>query len=76
MKKIWFMVMTAALVLGGCGKAADTETSGGGYRDDVSTQALVEAVASELGEDYWAAMELAPEYLDDWYGVSEDLYDE
>lgn len=77
MKKILLIVMTAALALGGCGKSTSgTETSDGGYRDDVSTQVLVEAVASELGEEYWADMELAPEYLDDWYGVSGEMYEE
>lgn len=33
-------------------------------------------MASELGDEYWADMELAPEYLEDWYGISSDLYEE
>ena len=52
----------------------EEETSG--IRDDVSAKVLVEAVASELGDEYWADMELAPEYLEDWYGISSDLYEE
>lgn len=75
MKKWWLTVCMAVCLLAGCGKAgsADSKT---GYRDDVSAQALVEAAASELGGDYWADAELAPELLDDWYGISDDMYEE
>ena len=77
MKKWWLTVCMAACFLTGCSRAgssaADTQA---GYRDDVSTQALVEAVAAELGDDYWADAELPPEFLDDWYGISDDMYEE
>lgn len=77
MKKWWLTVCMAVCVLAGCSRS---DSSSGdreaGYRDDVSAQALVEAVASELGDDYWADAELPPEFLDDWYGISEDMYDE
>ncbi len=77
MKKWWLTVCMAACFLTGCSRAgssaADTQA---GYRDDVSAQALVEAVAAELGDDYWADAELPPEFLDDWYGISDDMYEE
>lgn len=77
MRRWWLTLCMAAFLLAGCTKtdspAADKEK---GYRDDVSAQVLVEAVASELGDDYWADAELAPELLDDWYGISGDMYEE
>jgi PBP1b-binding outer membrane lipoprotein LpoB len=75
MKKIWLTTVLAAVLLTGCA-GKDTALEEGGYRDDVSPKIIVEAVASELGDEYWPDMELAPEYLDDWYGVSEDMYEE
>lgn len=77
MKKWWLTVCMAVCVLAGCSRSDSTSGDReAGYRDDVSAQALVEAVASELGDDYWADAELPPEFLDDWYGISEDMYDE
>ncbi|MBS6396778.1 MAG: DUF4358 domain-containing protein [Clostridiales bacterium] len=77
MKKRWLAVIMAACMLTGCGgNGKDTEEAGKSFRNDVSTKTLAEAVAAELGEDYWADAELAPEYLSDWYGVSDDMYEE
>ena len=77
MKKRLLILLTAAILLAGCKKeGASTEGTESGYRDDVSTQNLVEAVAEELSDEYWADMELAPEYLEDWYGISTDMYEE
>ncbi len=77
MKKWWLTVGITVCFLTGCSKtdtsAVDMEA---GYRDDVSPQTLVEAVASELGDDYWANAELSPEFLDDWYGIPDDMYEE
>ena len=77
MKKSLTAALVAACLLLGCGKGSDgTDGSGKTYRDDVSAQALVEAVASELAEDYWPDTTLAPEYLEELYGVSSELYEE
>lgn len=73
-KRIWACMMAAFLVTG-CG-AGDTVGGTADWRDDVTPQALVSAVADELGDDYWADTELAPELLDDWYGISGDMYEE
>jgi len=74
MKKSWIMIMAAALVLAGCGKSSSGTAEG--YRNDVSPKTLVEAVAAELGDEYWADMELEPDLLNDWYGISEEMYGE
>lgn len=68
------MIGAAVLILTGCGK--DTSGTEGSIRNDVSAQTLVEAVASDLGDEYWADMDLAPEFLDDWYGISDEMYEE
>lgn len=67
----------AVCLLTGCGGKGSPENNvGTSYRNDVAPQTLVEAVATELGDDYWANAELMPEYLDDWFGVSDDMYEE
>ena len=77
MKKKWVAVLTTLFLLAGCSKGEDsTGDAGAGYRDDVSVKGLVEAVASELGDEYWPDTELSPELLDDWYGISTEMYDE
>lgn len=74
MKKGILAGMSAVLLLSGCGAVSGNGTAG--WRNDVSAEALADAVAEELGEDYWADRELAPEFLDDWYGISGDMYEE
>ena len=76
MKKIWIMIFVVCLLMGCTRGNTHVEEETSGRRDDVSAKVLVEAVASELGDEYWADMELAPEYLEDWYGISSDLYEE
>lgn len=78
MKKNGLMVLLAAVcLLAGCGKKdASLKDTESGYREDVSAQSLVEAVASELSDEYWADAELSPEFLDDWYGISEEMYED
>lgn len=77
MRKKWLMAVAAALILTGCGKNSSQGPEGSTvYREDVSAKALVEAVAEELGENYWPDTELAPEYLDEWYGISSDMYED
>ena len=76
MKKIWIMIFVVCLLMGCTRGNTHVEEETSGIRDDVSAKVLVEAVASELGDEYWADMELAPEYLEDWYGISADLYEE
>lgn len=76
MRKNGLLIGAAAIVLlAGCRGNSKPEGASG-YRNDVPAQTLAEAAAEELGEDYWADMELAPEYLDDWYGISDDMYEE
>ena len=60
MKKSWLAAAAVLCLTAGCGKN-NVPAAEAGYRDDVSAQALAE---------------LAPEYLDDWYGVSEEMYEE
>jgi len=77
MKRGWGLFMLVLCLCMGCGSGnIHVEDEESGFRDDVSAKVLVEAVASELGDEYWADMELTPEYLEDWYGVSSDLYEE
>lgn len=76
MKKIWIMIFVVCLLMGCTRGNTHVEEETSGIRDDVSAKVLVEVVASELGDEYWADMELAPEYLEDWYGISSDLYEE
>ena len=70
------MIFVVCLLMGCTRGNTHVEGETSGIRDDVSAKVLVEAVASELGDEYWADMELAPEYLEDWYGISSDLYEE
>lgn len=77
MKKGWACFLLAICLCMGCGSGnVHVENEEGGYRNDVSAKILVEAVAAELGEEYWADMELAPEYLEEWYHIPSDLYEE
>lgn len=76
MKKNWMILGVVVCLLAGCGGKDAGGDTGNGYRDDVSTQSLVEAVSSELGDEYWADMEMSPEILDDWYGISSEMYEE
>lgn len=77
MKRSILAGMAAVFLLTGCGSGSSgTENGTESFRNDVSAEALAGAVADELGEDYWADAELAPEYLDDWYGISGDMYEE
>lgn len=75
MKRCWFTAAVILCLLAGCGKK-DPLTGEEGFRDDVSAEAIVSSVASELGDEYWADMELTPEYLEAWYGISDDMYEE
>ena len=75
MKKCWFAVAMILCLLSGC-KKEDSMTGEAGFRDDVSSEALVLSVSAELGDEYWADMEIAPELLESWYGISDDMYEE
>lgn len=74
MKQVIWTGIIAALLVTGCGTAEKTKDTM--WRDNVSAQELVQTVADELGNDYRAEAELAPEFLDDWYGISDDMYEE
>ena len=78
MKKKW---MAGVLVLGilaaGCGqKTPETADTQSGYRNDRAPMELVQAVAQELGDEYWADMEVPAEALETMYGVTSDLYED
>jgi len=75
MKKNSLILLLTACLLTAC-KSSDSPLKDSEYRDDVSTQSLVEAVAADLADEYWADAELSPELLDDWYGISEEMYEE
>lgn len=47
-----------------------------GYRDDVSVTDIQEAVAQELGENYWPNMDVPSELLEDMFGITEEMYEE
>lgn len=71
------MILMAVCVLAGCGKKEESqEGTAAAFRNDVAPQAIAEAVANELGEDYWANTEIPAEFLSDIYGVSADMYEE
>lgn len=77
MKKTMMMILMAVCVLAGCGsKEESQEGTAASFRNDVAPQAIVEAVAADLGEDYWANTEIPAEFLSDIYGVSADMYEE
>ncbi|MFI3213131.1 MAG: DUF4358 domain-containing protein [Eubacteriales bacterium] len=47
-----------------------------GYRDDVHVMEIREAVAEELGENYYADAEIPAEFLELNVGITEYMYDE
>ena len=77
MRKIWMILLLAVRLLTGCNKdRTSLEDTDSGYREDISPKSLVEAVASELSDEYWADAVLEQEILDDWYGISAEMYEE
>ena len=77
MRKIWMILLLAVCLLTGCNKdRTSLEDTDSGYREDISPKSLVEAVASELSDEYWADAVLEQEILDDWYGISAEMYEE
>lgn len=82
MKKSLFVAgMTAAMLLTACGSSNGSEgnTSESAtqtWKTDVAAQSIVEAVASNLGEDYWPDTEILAETLSDSYGITSDMYEE
>lgn len=75
MKKRILACLAAAMLITGCGAGASGEEVSV-WRNDVSAETLGNAVSDELGDDNWANTELAPELLDDWYGISSEMYEE
>ena len=71
------ILLLAVCLLTGCNKdRTSLEDTDSGYREDISPKSLVEAVASELSDEYWADAVLEQEILDDWYGISAEMYEE
>ena len=71
------ILLLAVCLLTGCNRdRTSLEDTDSGYREDISPKSLVEAVASELSDEYWADAVLEPEILDDWYGISAEMYEE
>lgn len=57
---------------GGAGE--DVGEDAGGWSEEM--QALRDAVAEELGDDYWPNMEMPAEILKSQYGLTEDMYED
>lgn len=57
---------------GGAGE--DVGEDAGGWSEEM--QALRDAVAAELGDDYWPNMEMPAEILKSQYGLTEDMYED
>lgn len=71
----------SVLWVAGCSNGVQKQEGlqGGGaaaYREDVSVQTLEQAVAEELGEEYWPDADIPQETLAETYGVAKDLYEE
>lgn len=60
------------LAPGGAGE--DVGEDAGGWSEEM--QALRDAVAAELGDDYWPDMEIPAEVLESQYGLTEDMYED
>lgn len=60
------------LAPGGAGE--DVGEDAGGWSEEM--QALRDAVAAELGDDYWPNMEMPAEILKSQYGLTEDMYED
>ena len=57
---------------GGAGE--DVGEDAGGWSEEM--QALRDAVAAELGDDYWPDMEMPAEFLQSQFGLTEDMYED
>ena len=84
MKKIITLVLALMmLMLAACGGNADETTVAdttaaveAGYKNDVATSAIRDAVAAVYGENYLATMALDAEMLEMSYGITDDMYEE
>ncbi|MEZ3502164.1 MAG: DUF4358 domain-containing protein [Lachnospiraceae bacterium] len=77
MKKGILAGIAVMLLTTGC-KSGGSQSGTGeqSWRNDVPAKDLVKAVSEELGDEYWPDEELSPELLDDWYGISDQMYEE
>lgn len=73
-------LLSAAVI--GCGKkdsdknVADSGKEEAGYKNDVSTDSLKDAVAEALGENYWPNMSIEADMLESMTELNSDSYDE
>lgn len=78
---ILIIALLSAVVIG-CGKndsngnTADSEKEEAGYKNDVSTDSLKDAVAEALGENYWPNMSIEADMLEGMMELNSDSYDE
>lgn len=81
-KKICLLIFAAVLGLTACGKGKPEENNQTGteqvqeYRTDVPVEELKNAVAKELGEDYWPNMALGEEEIEGLLGLKADAIEE
>lgn len=73
--------LSAAVIFSGCAKTESNRTESvtetqAGYRNDVSTEALRDAAAEALGENYFPNMDIDASLLESIYGISPELYEE
>lgn len=66
-------VIMAAGIATGCGKKAAEEE---GYKDDVKTTDIAQAVADELGDNYWPSQTVSDSEAASLYGLTADNYEE
>ncbi|MDE7251482.1 MAG: DUF4358 domain-containing protein [Acetatifactor sp.] len=60
--------------IGPGGAGEDVGEDAGGWSEEM--QSLRDAVAAELGDDYWPNMEMPAEILKSQYGLTEDMYED
>ncbi len=87
MKKVIFnLLMIMILSLSGCGKEKGESQIGNtgmpgseaenGYNQDIPMEDLKNAVADELGENYWPDMSMDTEMLENIYGITPEMYED
>ena len=56
-------------------ESTESDEENGEAATSVTPQDLKDAVIEALGDDFWPNCEIPPEYLEETYGISPDMYD-